>query len=207
MAMVTVMKTSKNAFNVMYRYPFDVFDRQWFPYYFDKWTELTTSEKVNPGRYYQLPSAVMGTAGTPINETSPMQFFWTAPDPNTVFYVYMYFSELQRLKANESRAFNINFNGQHFNGPLVPELLNVTTIVTPSGLLGGNFTFSIVRLENSTLPPIMNAIEIYTLVDFSQSVTDQNDGTHNVLFYSYILILPMICLACELSWRDRRRLF
>ncbi|GMN37093.1 hypothetical protein TIFTF001_006534 [Ficus carica] len=179
----------------VHRYPFDVFDRLWFPYYYEKWTQiqLPASEKVNSGfNIYQPSPDVMGTAGTPTNESSPMQFVWTDRDPNTVFYVYMYFSELQQLEANESRAFNINFNGNHFYGPLVPDHLNVTVIFTPSGLYGGNFTFSIVRLENSTLPPIINAIEIYTSVDFLHSETDQNDetdGEFDLIFESADAIL------------------
>lgn len=124
----------------------------------------------------------MGTAAIPINESSPMQFYWTAPDPSTVFYVYMYFAELQELKANESRAFNITLNGDLFYGPLIPDYLNVTTIFSPAGVTGGNFTFSIVQLENSTLPPIFNGIEIYTLVDFSKSETEQDDGIFFIFF-------------------------
>ncbi|PON51016.1 Malectin-like carbohydrate-binding domain containing protein [Trema orientale] len=171
-----------STINGSYRYSYDVFDRLWLPYNFNKWTQFTTPLTVNPGKNYQPPSVVMSTAAIPINESSPMQFFWTAPDPNTVFYVYMYFSELQQLKANESRAFNITLNGELFYGPLVPEYLNVTTIFTPSGVSGGNFTFWLVKLENSTLPPIFNAIEIYRLVDFSRSETEQQDG---ILSFSF----------------------
>lgn len=169
------------------RYPFDVFDRLWGPSYNSKWTQLTTSNTVNPGRNYQPPSEVMGTAATPPDANSPLEFFWSATDPKTKFYVYMYFSELEQLKPNESRAFSINLNGDLLYGPLIPEYLNVTTIYTPRGLDGGNFSFSIFRLENSTLPSILNAIEAYMLVDFSQLETEQNDGTH-VFFPSYRLI-------------------
>ncbi|PON39639.1 Mitogen-activated protein kinase kinase kinase, partial [Parasponia andersonii] len=128
-----------------------------------------------PGNNYQPPSAVMNTAAIPKDEDSPIQFYWTSSDPSTIFYVYMYFAELQQLEANESRAFNITLNGDLFYGPFVPDLLNVTTVFSPRGVSGGNITFSMVRLESSTLPPIFNAIEIYTLVDFSRSETEQQD--------------------------------
>ena len=43
-------------------------------------------------------------------------------------------------------------------------------------LTGGKCVFSILKTGNSTLPPIINAIEIYTVKDLSQSETDQQDG-------------------------------
>ena len=172
-----------------FRYPYDVFDRLWLPFNYDKWTQFTTPLTVNPGKNYQPASAVMSTASIPINESSPMQFYWTDPDPSTMFYVYMYFAELKQLSANESRAFNINFNGELFYGPLVPEYLNVTTIYSTAGVNGGNFTFSLDKLENSTLPPIFNGIEIYKLMDFSKSETEQDDGIYRyflfILFYEF----------------------
>ncbi|XP_040369901.1 probable LRR receptor-like serine/threonine-protein kinase At1g51880 isoform X2 [Rosa chinensis] len=46
---------------------------------------------------------------------------------------------------------------------------------SPAALTGGNFTFSLFKTENSTLPPILNAMEYFRVIDFSQSETNQDD--------------------------------
>ncbi|KAK9923519.1 hypothetical protein M0R45_031933 [Rubus argutus] len=61
-------------------------------------------------------------------------------------------------------------------GPVVPPYLSTTTVYTPSALLPAeNYSFSILKTENSTLPLIINAIEIYKLKDFSLLEADEND--------------------------------
>lgn len=119
----------------------------------------------------------MKTASTPINANASMDFFWEPSDKTTQYYVYMHFAELQQLKANQYRSFNITLNGAYLYGPVVPPYLSTSTVYTPSALLPAeNYSFSIFKTENSTLPPIINAIEIYKLKDFSLLETDENDG-------------------------------
>ena len=121
----------------------------------------------------------MATASTPINVNSSMDFFWEPINKGTQYYVYAHFAEIQQLKSNQYRAFNITMNGQHLYGPLVPRYLNTDTIYSPSAFpLAANYTFSLHKTESSTLPPIISAIEIYTLKDFSKLETNQDDGTY-----------------------------
>lgn len=163
----------------IYRYPYDIFDRLWLPYSYSKWTQLTTNGTIDSGNHniYQPASVVMNTAAIQIDATKPMEFYWEPSDSSLEFFVYMHFAELQKMEANESRAFNINFNGKLLYGPLSPDYLYTNTIFTPTSLTADNYTFSLVRLDNSTLPPILNGIEVYTLIDFSQSETERDDGT------------------------------
>ncbi|XP_060672566.1 LRR receptor-like serine/threonine-protein kinase IOS1 [Ziziphus jujuba] len=163
--------------NSSYRYPYDIFDRLWLPYSYSKWTQITTNATIDSGSHnsYQPASIVMNTAATPIDATAPMEFYWVPSDPSLEFFVYMHFAELHKMKANESRAFNINCNGKLLYGPLSPDYLYTTTIFTPTSLTAENFTFSLVQLDNSTLPPILNGLEVYTLIDFSQSETEKDD--------------------------------
>uniref|UniRef100_A0A2N9FNC9 Protein kinase domain-containing protein n=1 Tax=Fagus sylvatica TaxID=28930 RepID=A0A2N9FNC9_FAGSY len=115
------------------------------------------------------------TAATPINESGPLEFY-LPPEANSKYYVYMHFAELVKLKANQSRSFNITLNGElWYDGTVVPSYLFTNTLFSPSALTGGNYVFSIFKTENSTLPPIINAIEIYTVKHFPQSETDKQD--------------------------------
>ncbi|CAB4302971.1 unnamed protein product [Prunus armeniaca] len=163
--------------NQSYRYDYDALDRIWVPYTYNKWTQLTTSLTVDAQSHndYQVPSIAMRTASTPIDASASMDFSWESPDTSTEYYVYLHFAELQQLKANQSRAFNITLNGDYWFGPVVPEYLSTITVFSRSSLTGGNYSFSLVQTENSTLPPILNAMEVYSLIDLSQPETDGDD--------------------------------
>ncbi|XP_050285789.1 LRR receptor-like serine/threonine-protein kinase IOS1 [Quercus robur] len=160
-----------------YRYKDDVYDRYWSSLNFNDWKAVSTSLTVNKERHnaYWVPSVVMSTAATPINESAPMEFYVQPTDINSEFYVYMHFAEVVKLRANESRSFNITINGELWYGPLSPTYLLTDTVYSTTALTGGKYVFSILKTGNSTLPPIINAIEIYTVKDLPRSETDQQD--------------------------------
>ncbi|KAF4362054.1 hypothetical protein F8388_023906 [Cannabis sativa] len=140
--------------NSTYRYPYDALDRFWSPQNDEALTQLTTSLTVDSDGHkndYWLPPIVMNNAAVPIDKDGSLRFNVSSSDKNIGYYVYLHFAELQLIKPNESRAFNFYVNGQ------------------------SQYNFSLTKLQNSTLPPILNAIEIYSSLDFSQSETHQDD--------------------------------
>ena len=159
------------------------------------WTDIRTSLTIDSKieSVYQLPSIVMSTAATPLNEGAPMEFSWDSEDAATAeYYIYMHFAEIVKLQANQSRSFNITLNGNYWYGPLVPDYLSTISLYSPDALSGqAKYDFSIFKTDNSTLPPIINAIEIYTVKYLLQSDTYQGDGTfvpHITHIYIYIYI-------------------
>ena len=46
---------------------------------------------------------------------------------------------------------------------------------------GPKLSFSIYKTPKSTLPPILNAMEVYIVKDFLKAPTDQEDGMPNLL--------------------------
>ncbi|KAG2722801.1 hypothetical protein I3760_02G143000 [Carya illinoinensis] len=163
--------------NPWYRYPDDAHDRIWGAYNRNEWKDLSTNQPINhnPQNDNDPASVVMSTAATPINESAPIELSWEADDPNTQFYIYMHFAEVVKLEPNQSRSFNITLNGEHWYGPLVPAYLKTDTLYNPYPMTGGKFDFSIFKAENSTLPPIVNAFELYSVKDFLQPETDRAD--------------------------------
>ena len=161
-------------------------DRGWsysdFNNYKPNWTTISTPLTVKAGLTYKLPSVVMSTAITPTKASDPLIYEWSTLGENKSFYAFLHFAEVQKLKAKEYRAFDINLNGELFNGPVVPEYLSAFTIYSaaplaiPTDTFGG-YNFTLVKRKNSTLPPILNAIELYTSIDFSQLDTNEDDGT------------------------------
>ncbi|KAI5336416.1 hypothetical protein L3X38_015683 [Prunus dulcis] len=160
-----------------YRYPFDVHDRFWYAYDRDDWTQLSTSQTIDSGSSndYQPPPIVMRTAATPRRANASLDFFWLPADDKASYYVYMHFAEVEKLQANQSRLQYITRNGQVFYELFAPDYLYTNTIFSPAALSGGQYNFSIRKAENSTLPPILNAIEIYTLKEFLELETNQED--------------------------------
>ncbi|EEF46321.1 BRASSINOSTEROID INSENSITIVE 1-associated receptor kinase 1 precursor, putative [Ricinus communis] len=163
--------------NKTVRYPDDVFDRIWTPDHFHKWTDLSTPDTVDAQNHidFQPPSVVMRTANMPTNASENMEFYIDIDDTTSLFYVYMHFAEIVELQANQSRLFNISLNGTIWYGPVIPNHLSSGTVYSQFPIIGGNNMFSLFKIEGSTLPPLLNAIEIYFVVDLSQSETDQDD--------------------------------
>ncbi|XP_030972959.1 LRR receptor-like serine/threonine-protein kinase IOS1 [Quercus lobata] len=164
---------------ISYRYPFDIYDRIWDPYNDNTYTILSTSQTIDTpsNNYYQPPSIVMSTASTPINVSAPLELFWYTENATySEYYIYMHFAEVVNLTATQFRSFNITLNGKYWYGPIAPKYLSTITLFSPSILPNAQkYDFSFFKAEGSTLPPIINALEIYSVRDLSQSGTYQKD--------------------------------
>ncbi|XP_057733753.1 LRR receptor-like serine/threonine-protein kinase IOS1 [Arachis stenosperma] len=164
--------------NLTYRYKDDVYDRLWDPLNLKQWKQLSstlTNDELSQN-HYKPPAVVMSTAAAPANSSASLDLMWEPNNVDEQYYVYMHFNEVQKLAANQTRSFNITMNGKFWFGPLVPAYQSTTTIYSPSAVTGAtNYTVSLFRTEKSSLPPIVNAIEIYLVKDFSQLETHQDD--------------------------------
>ncbi|BBG95705.1 Leucine-rich repeat transmembrane protein kinase protein, partial [Prunus dulcis] len=159
-----------------YRYPKDIHDRFWYIYARDDWTQINTSLTVNPGLFYKPPSDVMRTAATPKSASGSLDFYWKPVDKNSEYYVYMHFAEVEKLKTNHSRQQYVTKNGVLFQELFSPEYLYTRTLFTRLAIGGEvQYNFSIFAAENSTLKPIVNAIELYMVKEFLESETNEED--------------------------------
>ncbi|KAK2352976.1 putative LRR receptor serine/threonine-protein kinase [Trifolium repens] len=158
--------------NLQYRYKNDVYDRIWLPFQWIETKQLNTSNNLLVQNDYNPTAIVMSTAATPVNVSAPLQLEWVADNVTDQYYIYLHFNEVVELTANETRAFNITVNGKLLYGPEIPVYQSVDTIYTTTPLTGAaRYLISLSKTENSTLPPILNAVEIYRVKDFSQSET------------------------------------
>ncbi|XXG57212.1 hypothetical protein AAC387_Pa03g4428 [Persea americana] len=147
---------------ISYRYPADPYDRVWFyPKMVEGWSRLQTNLTVrNYEDGLKLPSMAMMTAIMP-NGSDIMYFNWTSSQDNQLFHVYKHNAELVPNSVREMTA----CCGSSCYGPFVPPYL---------------------KMENSALPPILNAIEIYTVLQRSKTTTNQEDVTLNGEISSHI---------------------
>ncbi|CAH8296629.1 unnamed protein product [Eruca vesicaria subsp. sativa] len=161
------------------RYPNDDYDRQWTAFFSENWTQLSTTSDVGNTNEYNPPKAALATAAIPTNASEPLTIYWSNPEkPDDQYYVYRHFAEIQNLRSNETREFNMVWNGELLpSDPIIPRELEIITIysVAPKTCPEGECYFQLKRTNRSTLPPLLNAIEVYTVIEFPQSETNENE--------------------------------
>lgn len=175
------MKKEKQNLLSAFRYPYDAFDRLWTPHNQPEWKILLSPKPGEAGGImnFRLPNIIMENAATPMNESEPIRIQWNSTDEYNEYYVYMHFAEIKDLKENESREFYINNFDKHrrWGGPVRPTNLFSNTIYSGTPITGElNYTYTIEKSENSTQPPILNAIELYMAVDHLKLDTEEKDG-------------------------------
>ncbi|VVA98885.1 unnamed protein product [Arabis nemorensis] len=160
------------------RYPNDVNDRKWYPFFDSKeWTEVTTNLNINASIGYEPPQLVMASASTPISTFAPWSFSWSLPSSTSQFYIYMHFAEIQTLRSFDTREFKVTLNGKLAYERYSPRPLAMETIFysTPQQCEGGKCILELTKTTKSTLPPLINALEVFTVIDFPQLETNQDD--------------------------------
>ncbi|KAM0855770.1 hypothetical protein ACQ4PT_049558 [Festuca glaucescens] len=168
----------------VFRYPFDPYDRIWQTYGdVASWTNITTTARVNiSDSGFNAPSVVLQSAATPLNGTQ-LDFSWS-PDPSinnddssTAYLLLLYFAELQQLPSNALRQFDIlvaSWSGSQSYSPkyLFPEVVERMVIQG-----SGQITVSLVATPDATLPPTVNAFEVYSVRQMTELATDNEDDT------------------------------
>ncbi|KAF3517001.1 hypothetical protein DY000_02059282 [Brassica cretica] len=163
----------------MKRYEEDPNDQVWSPFLNTYTKTISTDNHVDTSlSFYEVPQAVIRTAGVPANASEPWSIWWTLDETTQLSYVYMHFAEVQTLKANDIREFNITYNGGiRWYAWLRPESLKISSFASRRAMSSpdGKFNFTFTMTGNSTLPPLLNALEIYTVVDLLQLETVKDE--------------------------------
>lgn len=191
---------SNNGTATSIRYEDDIYDRTWSSYSYNMnistaWDTLITSQPINNFENgYRVPYQVIRTAAKPrnINNATTLELNWTSTSNTDEFYIYMYFAEVEQLGGNQSRKFNVSWNGNPLFGPFSPRYLYATVLSNSRALVGKQHRISIYKTEDSTHPPILNAIEIYRLKHMDQLPTYTQDGT--CACYIHIPLPKIICV-------------
>ncbi|KAF0927292.1 hypothetical protein E2562_031495 [Oryza meyeriana var. granulata] len=166
------------------RYPDDPHDRIWFPWVDStNWNKISTAKKVQnlDNDMYETPTAVMQTAITPRNASTNIEFSWgpvpLPNDPTPGYIAIFHFSELQLLPGNAVREFYINLNGKPwFLTAFKPEYLYSDATFNRNPYPGySRYNISINATVNSMLPPLINAVEVFSVISTATIGTDLQD--------------------------------
>ncbi|KAM0839454.1 hypothetical protein ACQ4PT_060304 [Festuca glaucescens] len=187
-ALVLVERTNFGVSDLsLVRYPEDPYDRVWIPWSDpEAWTEISTPEKVlgSADLRFHVPSAVMQTAIAPRNgsRTRTIELPWRAvpnhayPEPGLIGIVF--FAELEVVAGDALRQFEMTINTVLWSkAPYTPKYLisDIFFNSEPHQVSSGQYNFTLNATANSTLPPIINAAEIFTVVSTANLATDSKD--------------------------------
>lgn len=183
------------------RYPDDSYDRLWQRYGRNAaWTTMNTTKEVDVSNVtgsFDKPSEILQNAATPVaNGATRMDLSWgsdpsleqdadTDADGNaTTYLLILYFAELQRVPSDGLRQFDIlvdNATGSDGSSQgFTPRYLSAAAVKrTVQG--PGQHNVSLVATPAATLPPILNAFEIYAVKPMTEMPTDDVDGIHLII--------------------------
>lgn len=131
---------------------------------------------------FEVPSVVMQTAVTPLNASMNLEIFLTPnpqpQNPSPGYFVIMHFSELQFLPSNDKRQFYISINSMQLPEPVSLYYLGTGSVSNEKVPYRHNkYNISMYATANSTLPPVISAIEFFSVISTTSIATDSQDGT------------------------------
>ncbi|KAK1286474.1 Receptor-like protein kinase [Acorus calamus] len=146
-------------------YPKDKYDRRWWPVQGKaSLPQLDTRSTIKGNSGYDVPSVVMDTA-----DSGDMYSLWNNVFKNPIlgYHVYLHFMEIQILNASQSRLIDIYFNNKIFMTGFQPKYLYTDTISNNDPLSEfPNAFYNLSASIGSTLPPLLNAAEVYAAVNW-----------------------------------------
>ncbi|PKI70987.1 hypothetical protein CRG98_008568 [Punica granatum] len=99
------------------------------------------------------------------------RYSWRTNSSNDVWYIYIHFMELQMV-----RQFQVAINGKALT-TVTPEYLKPVTVASLPTSGNNRMNVTITAMSQSTLPPFLNAIEVFHAIDLPNSPTHLDDVT------------------------------
>lgn len=126
----------------------------------------------------QPPPAVLKHAVTAITPNSTIQLYMGLPPYSVSLYFNVYFSEVAQLKPNETRSLRIYENDNApVTEPILPPYENCSEFYgINNNVSSATYNFSLVPTKDSTLPPLINAMEVFFVGPVLTNGTNNTDG-------------------------------
>ncbi|KAI4347332.1 hypothetical protein L6164_008149 [Bauhinia variegata] len=167
--------------NTTVRYPSDVYDRIWeaetsFLYSDDVKSEavsidLSKAEDRPPPAVLQ--DAIVGTIWGMFARTIIYLRIEDLPDKSIPVYITAYFSDVAQLNATDKRSIDIYIDDVLYSRQINIPFGSVSVSYITNTTANSNTSISIRGSADSTLPPLINAYEVYSI---SNALTDGTNG-------------------------------
>ncbi|KAL6011190.1 hypothetical protein ACLOJK_001635 [Asimina triloba] len=165
------------------RFSDDAYDRIWRPSPAGVGLTAVTSTaiSINTSVADDPPQAVLQAALTTSSASAADSIVLSAGItlPTTALPVYanLYFSEVAQLDFTEKRSINVLLNNKIMNDqPIVPIYEGVVETVLYNITADASSKLTLVSASDSTLPPIINALEFFTVSGVLSDGTNSDDG-------------------------------
>ncbi|XP_050371362.1 uncharacterized protein At1g24485-like [Argentina anserina] len=148
------------------RYPDDEYDRIWDPSRDVAGVLKVTSDAIGIDGLVedQPPKLAMQTAVTTSKTSQYLQLGTNLPKAEVPIYITMFFSEVSLLDPlTDTRSFQIFIDDKTPSVPIVPNYGGVTEMYITNRTGSSNTSITVVATSSSTLPPLINAMEVYYL--------------------------------------------
>ncbi|KAJ1689503.1 hypothetical protein LUZ63_013658 [Rhynchospora breviuscula] len=158
------------------RYPVDPYDRIWKTYTKDTWTAISTNSTFKKDAVYATPSIVMQTAASTTSTNQSLDLAWKSSNESTstVFSIIVHFGEIHDIPSNDRRQFDILLNGIPTNNNVIPtKLYPGYAAYWVSGVTVYNVSLKATSI--STLPPLLNALELLVVTPATGIPTNSGD--------------------------------
>ncbi|KAI3678400.1 hypothetical protein L6452_37690 [Arctium lappa] len=194
--------------NETIRFPSDPYDRIWDPVIVDGGLVHLVNDAsfINIDTPNKPPQAVLKNAmATPDTSLFISSTLRTISYPfRHPMYINWYFTEVKELNSTEMRSFRIRIDNLPFSLPIVPRFGNVTEYFISNLSITPVTNFSIRSVGSSTLPPLLNAFEIYSISDALTNGTYNKDVEGLVSLQNAFDVLQEWggdpCLPAPYSW-------
>lgn len=164
--------------DLIFRYSDDPYDRIWFPAKAGNGLTAVSSDAIliNVNVPDNPPQAVLQNAITIPNTSGRINLVPGFPSTEVPIYMNMYFSEVTQLDTTQNRSFEIYIDNKPNSVPIIPPYEGVIEMYITNMTASANTSFSLVATSDSTLPPLINAMEVFYVGDPLTDGTNSKDG-------------------------------
>ncbi|KAJ0106040.1 hypothetical protein Patl1_19471 [Pistacia atlantica] len=165
-ALLLVVRAALGANETNIRYPVDPYDRIWEAatgaFGLTTVSNEASSIKVttppdNP------PPLVLQNAVTSSSTLIGINIITKLPEKPTPFFMATYFSEVTQLGSGQKRSFKLFIDSKAVSASIVPTFGAASEVYIANRIASASNQISLLADDDSTLPPLINAMEVYTL--------------------------------------------
>ncbi|XP_041989668.1 probable LRR receptor-like serine/threonine-protein kinase At1g05700 isoform X2 [Salvia splendens] len=162
--------------NKVLRYQDDPYDRLWNIGGYGNGSIPVSGDSIFTQRPHVMdnpPPAVLRNAITAKTLNTSVELLMGFPSYEINVFINWYFSEVTRLGPGQNRSFRIFKDNESYSEPIIPLYGDCVEMILDSAIaVSSNTTFSLVPTNVSTLPPLINALEIFQLPEPDDKLTD-----------------------------------
>uniref|UniRef100_A0A1U8AYE4 Probable leucine-rich repeat receptor-like protein kinase At2g28990 n=1 Tax=Nelumbo nucifera TaxID=4432 RepID=A0A1U8AYE4_NELNU len=154
------------------RFPGDPFDRYWEGELGESLLPISVGSEtriLDTGLLEKPPQSVLRTAAAPRKSSQIVLLNYTY---STELYINTYFTELSQLNSSQKRSFTVYMNDESISNPIIPPYQSALKISFNISFNSSSTVLSLVPTRDSTLPPIINAMEVF------EKDAELTDGTY-----------------------------